>query len=92
MNKIFLDKLCEFTHTTYKNYNQFNSKEKDINVQDQIEIIKDDLSFRLGVDLLEDLVEGYDDEDDDKIVNNNEDETEDDVEDTFISPYDIGGN
>ena len=42
--------------------------------------------------MLEDLVEGYDDEDDDKIVNNNEDETEDDVEDTFISPYDIGGN
>ncbi len=45
MNKIFLDKLCEFTHTTYKNYNQFSSKEKDINVQDQIEIIKQNLSL-----------------------------------------------
>lgn len=45
MNKIFLDKLCEFTHTTYKNYNQLNSKEKDINVDDQIEIIKQNFSL-----------------------------------------------
>lgn len=83
-----------YFHLTY-HFNLFADMNIEVyfnKVCDQIEIIKDDLSFRLGVDLLEDLVEGYDDEDDDKIVNNNEDETEDDVEDTFISPYDIGGN
>jgi hypothetical protein len=37
MNKIYLDKLCEFIHTTHKNYNKIN---KDININEQIELIK----------------------------------------------------
>jgi hypothetical protein len=45
MNKIFLDKLCEFTHTTYKNYDQFNNKDKDFNIDEQIQIIKQNFSL-----------------------------------------------
>lgn len=45
MNKIYLDKLCEFTHTTYKNYDQFNIKEKDFNIEEQIQIIKQNFSL-----------------------------------------------
>ncbi len=60
-------------------------------IYDQIEVIKDDLSFRLGVDLLEDLVEGY--EEDDAISNTDKgDDNSPDEEDSFVSPYDIGGN
>ena len=43
MNRIYLDKLCEFTTTTYKNYQI--SKEKDWNLNEQIETIKQNLSF-----------------------------------------------
>lgn len=45
MNKIYLDKLCEFTHTTWKNYGQFNLKDKDFNVEQQINIIKQNMSL-----------------------------------------------
>jgi hypothetical protein len=45
MNKIYLDKLCEFTYTTYKNYDQFNIKEKEYNIDEQIQIIKQNLSL-----------------------------------------------
>ncbi len=45
MNKIYLDKLCEFIHTTHKNYDQFNLKEKDFNVEEQIQIIKQNFSL-----------------------------------------------
>lgn len=45
MNKIYLDKLCEFTHTTYKNYDQFNLKDKDFNIEEQIQIIKQNFSL-----------------------------------------------
>ncbi len=44
MNKIYLDKLCEFTNTTYKNYYQA-IKEKENNFDEQIEIIKQNLSL-----------------------------------------------
>ncbi len=44
MNKIYLDKLCEFTNTTYKNYYQ-NNKDKEVNIAEQIEIIKQNLSL-----------------------------------------------
>ena len=42
MNRIFLDKLCEFSTTTYKNYQII--KDKDWNVSEQIEIIKNNIS------------------------------------------------
>ncbi len=45
MNKIYLDKLCEFTHTTWKNYGQFNLRDKDFNVEQQISIIKQNFSL-----------------------------------------------
>lgn len=80
-----------YFHLTY-HFNLFDDMDVEIyfnKLYNQIEMIKDDLSFRLGVDLLEDLVENYDEEDDNNVINN---DNEDDVEDTFISPYDIGGN
>ena len=43
MNRIYLDKLCEFTATTYKNYQI--GKEKDWNLDEQIETIKQNLSL-----------------------------------------------
>lgn len=43
MNKIYLDKLCEFSNTTYNNYQ--NNKEKDWNIDNQIDIIKQNLSL-----------------------------------------------
>ena len=43
MNRIFLDKLCEFTATTYKNYQ--NGKDKEWNLEEQIETIKQNLSL-----------------------------------------------
>jgi len=43
MNKIFLDKLCEFSNTTYNNYPV--SKDKDWNISNYIEIIKQNLSL-----------------------------------------------
>ena len=42
MNRIFLDKLCEFS-TTNKNYQVV--KDKDWNISDQIEIIKNNISL-----------------------------------------------
>jgi hypothetical protein len=45
MNKIYLDKLCEFTHTTWKNYGQFNLRDKDFNIEQQISIIKQNISL-----------------------------------------------
>lgn len=43
MNKIYLDKLCEFSNTTYNNYPL--NKEKDWNISNYIEIIKQNLSL-----------------------------------------------
>lgn len=43
MNRIYLDKLCEFTTTTYKNYQVV--KEKDWNFDQHIEIIKQNISL-----------------------------------------------
>ncbi len=43
MNKIFLDKLCEFTSTTYKNYPVV--KDKDFNINEHIELTKQNLSL-----------------------------------------------
>ncbi len=43
MNRIYLDKLCEFSATTYKNYQV--GKDKDWNLIEQIETIKQNLSL-----------------------------------------------
>jgi hypothetical protein len=45
MNKIYLDKLCEFSNTTYKNYKHLNIKEKDFDINEQITIIKQNFSL-----------------------------------------------
>ncbi len=45
MNKISLDKLCEFTLNTYNTYDQFNIKDKDYNVSEQISLIKQNFSL-----------------------------------------------
>lgn len=43
MNRIFLDKLTEFSNTTYKNYQIV--KDKDWDISEQIEIIKNNISL-----------------------------------------------
>ena len=42
MNRIYLDKLCEFSINTYKNYSQFN---KIINLNEELDLIKQNNSL-----------------------------------------------
>jgi len=79
-----------YFHITY-HFNLF----ADMDVQtyfnslyDQINMIKEDLTFRLGIDLLDDIETDYDNRDDDS----SSEEEEEDEADNFVSPYDIGGN